>query len=447
MKYHFIAVGGSVMHNLAIALKKKGDEVTGSDDHIFEPSRSRLAKYSILPEEEGWHPEKITNEIDIIILGMHAREDNPELNRARELGLKIYSFPEFLYEHAKNKKRIVIGGSHGKTTITSMIMHVLSEQGIEFDYMVGAQLDGFEVMVRLSDSASYVILEGDEYLTSPLDRRPKFHLYKSDIALISGIAWDHINVFPTFDIYLEQFRIFVDMISDDGVLIYCSEDEHVKNVAKNAQNNFRKLPYGIPVHSIVDGVTFIGSEDDKVGLQIFGHHNLLNLHGARKVCFELGVSEKQFNTTMESFKGASKRLELIGGNSTTTIYRDFAHAPSKLAATVKAIKGQYPDKRFVACMELHTYSSLTKDFISLYEHTMDDADIACIYYNPHTLKIKKLSYIDPEEIKRMFQRPDLNVFVDSGDFQKWLVDLKGNNDVILLMSSGDFDGLDFNSLI
>jgi len=447
MRYHFIAVGGSVMHNLAIALKKKGDVVTGSDDHIFEPSRSRLAKYKILPEEEGWYPDKITSEIDSIILGMHAREDNPELLRARELELIIYSFPEFLYEHAKNKKRVVIGGSHGKTTITSMIMHVLSEQRIDFDYMVGAQLEGFEVMVRLSDSAPYIILEGDEYLTSPLDRRPKFHLYKPDIALISGIAWDHINVFPAFDIYLEQFRIFVDMISDDGVLIYCNEDKNVKKVSEEARHDIRKVPYSTPEFSITEGVTYIGYGDDKVGLQIFGHHNLLNLQGAGKVCCELGISDKQFNGTMASFKGASKRLELIGENSTTKIYRDFAHAPSKLSATVKAIKGQYPEKRFVACMELHTYSSLTRDFISHYKNTMDDADIACVYYNPHTFEIKKLTYIDPEEIKRMFQRQDLKVFVDSGDFQQWLVDLKGENDIILLMSSGDFDGLDFNSLI
>lgn len=442
MRVHFIAIGGSAMHNLAIALCQKGITVTGSDDEIFDPARGRLEKYGLLPEEFGWHPERITPDLDAVVLGMHARIDNPELLRAQELGLKIYSYPEYLYEQSKDKLRIVVGGSHGKTTTTAMILHVLAHCGIEADYMVGAQLKGFEVMVRLSHTAKVMVIEGDEYLTSPIDRRPKFHLYKPNVAIITGIEWDHINVFPTFDIYRDQFAQFINLIEPNGTLIYCDEDAEVYRVAvENRRTDLQKLPYVCPEHRVENGVTYIGN----TALQIFGHHNLLNLTAARLACRQVGVSDEQFDEAISTFEGASKRLELVKKNDTCAVYKDFAHAPSKLRATIHAMREQYPDRRLVACMELHTFSSLTQEFLQQYAHSMDEADVRYVYFSQHALQLKKLPPLDPEEVKKAFGG-DVEVFTDSAAMVAKVKAMEWKNANLLMMSSGNFDGIDFNQL-
>ena len=450
MKVHFIAIGGSAMHNLAIALCQKGVEVTGSDDEIFDPARSRLAKYGLLPQEEGWHPERITNDLDAVVLGMHARIDNPELLRAQELGLKIYSYPEYLYEQSKDKLRIVIGGSHGKTTTTAMILHVLAKCGIEADYMVGAQLKGFEVMVRLSHTAKVMVIEGDEYLTSPIDRRPKFHLYKPNVAIVTGIEWDHINVFPTFDIYREQFAKFIDLIEPQGTLIYCDEDAEVHRVAvENRRTDIQKLPYVCPEHVVENGVTFLkGLKDSKaikVPLKVFGHHNLLNLTAARLACRQVGVSDEQFDEAISTFEGASKRLELVKKSDTCAVYKDFAHAPSKLRATIHAMREQYPGRKLVACMELHTFSSLTQEFLQQYKGAMDEADVRYVYYSKHALQLKKLPDLHPDEVKAAFGG-NVEVFTDSSIMVDKIKNMHWSNANLLMMSSGNFDGIDFNQL-
>ena len=362
-RIHFIAIGGAAMHNLALALHQKGFNVSGSDDEINEPSKTRLANAGILPPQIGWFPEKITKELDGVILGMHARADNPELLKAQEIGMPVYSYPEYLYEHSKDKTRVVIGGSHGKTTITAMILHVLKTLGRDFDYMVGAKLEGFDTMVRLSN-APLIILEGDEYLSSPVDRRPKFHLYHAEIALISGIAWDHINVFPTYDIYVEQFRIFANQIPATGKLIYCLNDAEVKLVAESDSVKAERIPYSIPENEIVNGITYLHTKEGKVALAVFGEHNLQNLEGARNVCEQIGVDASTFYKAISTFTGAARRLELLGRNESVAVYKDFAHSPSKLKATTNAVRSQFPDRKLIACMELHTFSSLNEDFLA-----------------------------------------------------------------------------------
>ena len=497
MRVHFIAIGGSAMHNLAIALCQKGINVTGSDDEIFDPAKSRLEKYGLLPKEFGWHPERITPDLDAVVLGMHARIDNPELLRAQELGLKIYSYPEYLYEQSKDKLRIVVGGSHGKTTTTAMILHVLAHCGIEADYMVGAQLKGFEVMVRLSHSARVMVIEGDEYLTSPIDRRPKFHLYHPNVAIITGIEWDHINVFPTFDIYREQFSKFIDLIEPiegiEGTLIYCDEDAEVHRVAvENKRTDIQKLPYVCPEHRVENGVTYLlGTQASRlhaagtaafpdaagtaahpdaartaahpVPLQVFGHHNLLNLTAARLACRQVGVTDEKFDEAISSFEGASKRLELVKKNDTCAVYKDFAHAPSKLRATIHAMREQYPGRKLVACMELHTFSSLTQEFLQQYRGTMDEADVRCVYFSQHALQLKKLPPLDPEEVKAAFEGTPsgtqasrlhaaetaahpVEVFTDSAAMVAKVKAMDWKDANLLMMSSGNFDGIDFNQL-
>ena len=442
-KVHFIAIGGSAMHNLAIALHKKGYQISGSDDEIFEPSKGRLNSYGLLPKSMGWNAESISTSLDAIILGMHAREDNPELLKAQELGIKIYSYPEFLYEQSKNKKRIVIGGSHGKTTITAMILHVLNQLNIDCDYMVGAKLEGFEVMVKLTDKAKIMVIEGDEYLTSPIDRRPKFHLYKPDIAILTGIAWDHINVFPTFDIYVDQFRIFIESINPNGALAYCELDEHLKELVPQTAPKLKKLPYGIPQYEIDSyGQTFIFDGIQKFGLKVFGEHNLMNINGARLVCNELGITNSNFYQAISTFNGASNRLELIGANKNTKIYKDFAHSPSKLTATTNAVKKQFKNKKLVACMELHTFSSLNADFLEQYAGTMDLADIAIVYFSKHAIAHKKLKMISPDEVKQGFARKDLLVFTNSQELQDYLISLDYSDKNLLIMTSGNLDGVD-----
>lgn len=447
MRIHFIAIGGSAMHNLALALHAKGDIVTGSDDAIFEPSKTRLAKQGLLPEQEGWYTEKITADIDAVILGMHAKEDNPELIKAKELGLTIYSYPEFIYEHAKNKTRVVIGGSHGKTTITSMVLHVLNYHGVEVDYLVGAQLEGFDRMVNLTDDNDFMLIEGDEYLSSPIDRRPKFHLYEPNIALLSGIAWDHINVFPTFENYVDQFRIFIDKITNGGILIYNEEDAIVKQIAEESTNPIRKIPYTTLENEIVDGVAYLITSEGPMPLEVFGQHNINNISGAKWVCQNMGIDEDDFFDAITSFKGASKRLEKLYDEGTTVVYKDFAHSPSKVKATMKAVREQYPNKQVVACLELHTYSSLNADFLSEYKGSLDAADQAVVFYSLDALKIKRMSEITAEQMKTAFELPALITYTNADDFKTYIKNLDLKDSVLLFMSSGDYGGLDLNEFI
>ena len=446
-RLHLIAIGGSAMHNMALALNEKGFIVSGSDDEINEPSKSRLLKFNLLPKEIGWFPEKITKDISAVILGMHARADNPELIKAKELGLKIYSYPEYIYESTKDKMRIVIGGSHGKTTITAMILHVMHYHHIETDFLVGAQLTGFETMVNLTKTSKYAVIEGDEYLASPIDRRPKFHLYKPNIAVLSGIAWDHINVFPTFENYIEQFKIFIDLIEPNGNLIYCSNDKVLEEVCSSSSNtNISKWPYSIPNHEIINGLTYLIDNDIKYPLQIFGNHNLMNLTAAKLACNQMGINNQLFYEAIQSFTGAAKRLELVFKTGTFNFYKDFAHSPSKLKATTDAVKQQFPERKIIACMELHTFSSLTEDFLNEYKNSMNLADEAIVYYNPHTISHKKLKEISPEQVHTCFNRKDLIVFTKSEELTNYIKTKNFNNSVLLMMSSGNFDGVDFTLL-
>lgn len=448
MRAHFIAIGGSAMHNLALALHDKGYRVTGSDDAIFEPSQSRLARKGLLPGELGWFPEKLDTGIEAVILGMHAKADNPELLKAQELGLPIYSYPEFLYEQSKHKTRVVIGGSHGKTTITSMILHVMKYHGIEVDFMVGAQLEGFDNMVHLTEENDFMILEGDEYLSSPIDRRPKFHLYKPNIALLSGIAWDHINVFPTFENYVEQFEVFITHLTDGGILVYNEEDPVVKRIAEAATNPIRRLPYQTPSYSVRHGQTLLATPEGDMPIEVFGAHNLSNLAGAKWVCQNMGVDEADFYEAIATFKGASKRLEKIAENDHSVAYKDFAHSPSKVMATTQAVKQQYPDRKLVACLELHTYSSLNPAFLKEYEGALDAADEALVFYSPDALAIKRMEPISAAQIAAAFKRNDLKVYTNPSEFRSYLLGLNLREEAIalLLMSSGNYGGLQFEDV-
>lgn len=447
MRVHLIAIGGSAMHNMALALHEKGFVVSGSDDEINEPSKTRLKNAGLLPEKIGWFPEKITADIDAVILGMHAREDNLELIKAKELGLKIYSYPEYIYEATKDKTRVVIGGSHGKTTITAMILHVLNYHHINTDFMVGAQLEGFNTMVKLTKEAKIAIIEGDEYLASPIDRRPKFHLYKPNIAIISGIAWDHINVFPTFEIYVEQFKKFIELIEPNGTLIYCNEDKELQKVAASATNtSIHKIPYAIPKHKIENGLTILEDNQQQIPLKVFGDHNLMNINGAHLVCQTLGITDSQFYEAIQSFKGAAKRLELVECTKDFSFYKDFAHSPSKLKATTSAVKHQFKNRTIIACMELHTFSSLNETFLAEYNGSMNEADEAIVYFNPHTIEHKKLKPITEQQVLNYFNRKDLQVFTDSQKLVSYLKNKHLKNHVLLMMSSGNFDGIDFKQL-
>ncbi len=446
MQIHFIAIGGSAMHNLALALEHKGYIITGSDDVIFEPSKSRLEKKGLLPEAFGWYPDKIHSGLDAIVLGMHAKADNPELLKAQELGLTIYSYPEFLYEQSKNKTRVVIGGSHGKTTITSMILHVLDFHGREVDYMVGAQLDGFDRMVHLTEDNDFIVLEGDEYLSSPIDRRPKFHLYKPNIALLSGIAWDHINVFPTFENYVEQFQIFVDSIINGGSITYNIEDVEVKKVVEASENAIRKLSYETPEYTVENGQTLLSTPEGPMPIEVFGKHNLSNLAGAKWICQNMGVDEDDFYEAIATFKGASKRLEKIAEGKTSLAYKDFAHSPSKVAATTKAVKEQYPNRKLIACLELHTYSSFNPEFLKEYKGALDAADEAVIFFLPESVAIKKLDAVTPNQIAEAFQRKDLKIFTDAASFHAFVNQADYTETTLLLMSSGNYGGLDLKGI-
>ena len=446
MNIHFIAIGGAAMHNLALALHAKGYHITGSDDTIHDPSKSRLQAKGLLPAEFGWFPEKITKELDAIVLGMHAKIDNPELLKAKELGLMIYSYPEYLFEQSKNKTRVVIGGSHGKTTITSMILHVMHYFNKDVDYMVGAQLEGFDTMVHLTEDNDFIVLEGDEYLSSPIDRRPKFHLYKPQIALLSGIAWDHINVFPTFDNYKEQFEIFVTSISDGGMLVYFEKDEVLNEIVEKAANPIKKYPYNTLNHTIENGITYLQSDEGKIPLAVFGAHNLQNMAGAQWICQLMGIDKMDFIEAISSFAGASKRLEKLAENDTSVLFKDFAHSPSKVAATVEAVKKQYPKRELVACLELHTYSSLNATFIKDYKGTLQQADTAVVFYSPHAVKIKGLAEVTAAQIKQAFDREDLIIYTNNVDFQNYIKENEFENKSLLLMSSGNYGELDLEKL-
>ena len=446
MNIHFIAIGGSAMHNLALALHNKGYQVTGSDDTIHDPSKSRLEKKGLLPEAFGWFPEKINANLDAIILGMHAKPDNPELLKAQELGLKIYSYPEFLYEQSKDKTRVVIGGSHGKTTITSMILHVLKYHNREVDYMVGAQLEGFETMVHLTQNNEFIVLEGDEYLSSPIDRRPKFHLYKPNIALLSGIAWDHINVFPTFENYVEQFEIFTNSLTNGGIMVYNEEDKTVKEVVESSEHPIQKYPYQTPAHFVENGITYIDTPEGDMPLEIFGDHNLQNLAGAKWICQHIGIDEDDFYEAIATFKGASKRLEKIAENNQTVIFKDFAHSPSKVKATTEAVKKQYSHREVIACLELHTYSSLNAEFLQEYKGALDTADKAVVFYSPHAVKIKGLEEVTSQQIEEASQRENLLIYTNPEAFKEFLFSQNLQGKALLLMSSGNYGGLDFHAL-
>ena len=446
MKIHFIAIGGSAMHNLAIALKLKGFSITGSDDAINDPSRSRLKKYNLLPQKEGWFSNKMTSDIDAVVLGMHAKDDNPELLKAREIGLKIYSYPEFIFNQSKDKIRIVIGGSHGKTSITSLVLHVLRTLNIESDYMVGAQLDGFEVMVKLTDTSKYIVLEGDEYLSSALDMRPKFHLYKPHIALISGIAWDHINVFKTFENYLKQFEIFINSIEKNGTLIYNELDPELKKLVSSNKSNLNYIPYLIPKHKIIDGISFIDFNNDLYRLKIFGDHNLQNISGALNICKALGVESEDFYNAITSFNGASNRLELVYKSLDTIIFKDFAHSPSKLKATTEAVRKQFPNRKLISFFELHTYSSLNPLFLEKYKDTLKCSNECYIYYSEKNMRIKRLEPIDSELIIKSFNHNNLTVIDNYEELNKKIYDLDLSNSVLLMMSSGKFGGLDIDKI-
>jgi UDP-N-acetylmuramate: L-alanyl-gamma-D-glutamyl-meso-diaminopimelate ligase len=446
MRIHFIAIGGSAMHNLAIALHQKGYQITGSDDTIHDPSKSRLQAKGLLPETFGWFEEKITNDLDAVILGMHAKEDNPELVKAQSLGIPIYSYPEFLYEQSKHKTRVVIGGSHGKTTITSMILHVLNYHDRDVDYMVGAQLEGFDTMVRLTEENEFIVLEGDEYLSSPIDRRPKFHLYQPNIALLSGIAWDHINVFPTYENYVEQFSIFTDSLVNGGIMVYNEEDAEVRRVVEESTNAIKKYPYATPEYFIEDGITYLNTEEGDLPLEVFGEHNLQNIAGAKWICQHMGIDEEDFYEAIASFSGASKRLEKIAESSSTVVFKDFAHSPSKVKATTEAVKKQYSERTLIACLELHTYSSLNKEFLKEYKGALDAADKAVVFYSPHAVQIKRLEEISQNQIFEAFQREDLIVFTKPEEFKEFLFSENIENSALLLMSSGNYGGLDFEEV-
>lgn len=442
MRVHFISIGGSVMHQLAIALHRKGYQVTGTDDEIFEPAKSNLAAEGLLPTQIGWQPELITNEIDAVILGMHAKSDNPEIKKAQELGLTIYSFPEYIYHESRQKKRVVVGGSHGKTTTTSMIMHVLRRLALDFDYLVGARLEGFDQSVNITH-APVIICEGDEYPASAIERKPKFHFLFPHVAVLTGIAWDHINVFPTFEFYLEQFIIFINKIEEGGVLIYNESDPVLKKLVEdNRREDIRYQAYGVPEHTIADGKTSVTVDGITGSLKVFGNHNLMNLLAAYYCCHELGVNATDFISAIASFTGAAKRLELLASNDTTNVYRDFAHAPSKVKATIEAVKQQYPGRKLIGILELHTFSSLNEQFMGEYKGAMDKADAAIVFYSKHALELKRMPDLPAEKVTEGFAKQGLMVMNDKETLWNWLQDQSYTNSNLVLMSSGNYDGLD-----
>lgn len=447
MRIHLIAMGGAVMHNLALALQKNGHFVTGSDDEIYDPAKKRLEAAGLLPEKFGWFPEKITEALDFVILGMHAKADNPELLKAQKIGVKILSFPEFIFQHSKDKQRVVVAGSHGKTTTTAMIMHVLRHTGLAFDYLVGAQLDGFETMVKLSD-APIIVIEGDEYLSSAMDPRPKFLHYRPHLAVITGVAWDHINVFPTYETYLRQFELLLENMEFDGTVFYYGADKELSGIIRGSKSAIYATPYHVYPHWVIRGKVKV--EPPKLGtieLRIFGNHNLANLEAAHRVCMALGVTEVGFWQAMATFRGAAKRLQSLVAMQKFNAWLDFAHAPSKVKATVEAAHSLFPKHKLVACLELHTFSSLNKAFLPHYKHTLAPADVAAVYFSPHTLEMKKMPPFAPAEIQAAFDKKGLQVFTERADLEAFIKQQDFNNANLLLMSSGNFGGMNIPDFV
>ncbi len=446
MRIHFIATGGTIMHNLAIDAHLKGNQVTGSDDEIFDPASARLQKYGLLPKEFGWFPEKITEDLDQVIVGMHARSDNPELLKAQALNLKIYSFPEYIYEQSEDKQRVVIAGSHGKTTITAMIMHVLNYYHRKFDYLVGAAPEGFEQNIRLSNDSPVIILEGDEYLSAPFDPTPKFLHYRHHIGVISGIAWDHINVFPTFDDYIEPFEQFADNTPKAGALILSQDDSLTSVIGAKDREDVTQISYQAIPHKVIDGQTYLTTKEQKLALQIFGEHNMRNISAALQVCKRIGIKDNDFYQAISSFKGAARRLEKVADYQDFVFFKDFAHAPSKLMATTTAVKKQFIDRKLVACLELHSYSSLNKAFLAQYQGTFNAADRAFIYFNPQNLTQKRLDTLDKAEISKAFEHDNLTVIEEIDELKQELFKINWSNKNLLMMSSGNFNNLDFTEV-
>ena len=451
--YHFIAIGGSAMHNLALALHQQGHTITGSDDEIYDPALTRLQNQGLLPGEMGWFPDRVHTGLNAVILGMHARVDNPELERARALGLPVLSYPEFIFEKSRQKQRVVIAGSHGKTTITSMILHVLKYHQRKFDYLVGAQLEGFETMVSLTDDTSadaapIIVIEGDEYASSPIDRRPKFLHYQPQMALISGIAWDHVNIYPTYEEYVDQFELLADQMPKSGVLIFDETDNMLDVIAAKERHDVQKVPYEAHPHLIRNGQTYLTTATgDEVPLQVFGLHNMKNIAGALAICDRLGITDDQFYAAIQTFTGAARRLETVARAGNRIVYRDFAHAPSKVEATTEAVKAQYPDQKLLACVELHTFSSLNKDFLNEYRHSLDAADIAAVYFDNHTLEIKRLAPISTTDVLAAFDKAGLEVFTERADLESFITRNQTKADIFLMMSSGTFGGIDLKTII
>lgn len=452
MKIHFIAIGGSIMHQLALVLQRQGNTVSGSDDEIFEPAYSNLRQAGLLPRETGWFAERITPDIDAVILGMHAKRDNPELLKAQTLSIPIYSFPQYVYEIAKQKKRVVIGGSHGKTTTTAMVMHVLKQCYPEpFDYLVGAKIAHFDTAVQLSADAPLIVLEGDEYLSSPLHPAPKFHAYRPQIALLTGIAWDHINVFPTFELYLAQFRLFIDTLPQGATLIYNAEDDHLRTLAADAPTHLHLVPYATPIYGNDEATNtpylVWGENGQRAYVHVFGAHNMQNMWGAKLICNALGIADADFFVAIANFSGAARRLELVGQNALTAVYKDFAHAPSKVKATTEAMKTRYPSRRLIACLELHTYSSLNQNFLPQYRHSLNAAEQAAVYFDAHTFEIKRLPPLDVAAVQAAFDHPNLRILQSAEEVEAYVKQQNYDHTNLLLMSSGNFGGADIANIV
>lgn len=444
-RIHFIAIGGSVMHNLAIALKNQGHTVTGSDDEIFEPSRSALDKNGLLPKSEGWNPSLLDNSIDAVILGMHAKKDNPELLKAQQLGLKIYSFPEYIYNHSIDKQRVIIAGSHGKTTITGIVVHVLNFYNRSFDYVIGARIKGVDNPVKLSD-APLIVIEGDEYLCSALDPTPKFLRYQHHIGLISGVAWDHANVFPTEEEYLKQFDKFADQTPKSGILIFCDSDPMVSVVGNKQRADVISVPYKAHSHALENGQEYLTNGKERIPIKIFGNHNLQNINGAKELLKKIGISSEQFYKAISSFEGAAGRLEKVKESRSTVVFKDYAHAPSKVKASVRAVKELYPTRDVVACLELHTFSSLNKSYLPQYKDSLKGINQAIVFFNPEKVKAKNLEPLTEADIKAAFGGNNLTVFDDAAKLEAFLAAQPWDNKNLLMMSSGNFAGFNIQTL-
>lgn len=447
MRVHFIAIGGSVMHNLAVNLADQGHQVTGSDDQIVEPSKSRLQKVGLLPEKLGWFPEKITEDLDAIILGMHAAADNPEVKRAEELGIKIYSYPEFVYQQSEDKIRVVIAGTYGKTTITSMVMHVLKKLNREFDYLVGAQLEGFGSLVKLTAHSPVIIIEGDEYYASALDYQSKFLYYKPNIALISGVEWDSFRTHIEEERYYDQFRSFITTIVPRGTLIYNKDSKHLVDIVEETKEcKINRHGYKMPEYTINKGVTYLDLGETKIPLKVFGKHNLSNIMGAYTVCEWLGVKRDEFYEAIQDFKSSIRYLEFVAGTDTSVVYQDFAHSPAKLRSSIHAIKEQFPYQALVTIIELNAYDVIEDDKFYAYENTMQGSDHAVAFVNLENVKNLNINVTDLEaKLEKVFNHPSFRVITSVAVLGDFLESFKSNGHNLLFMSSNSHSGVNMAS--